>query len=126
KNEFHFLYDLDTDITHKIETIARELYGAKGVKFHDEAEKDMREIESLGFGKLPICVAKTQHSLSDDPKMKGAPTDWVLTVRNLEISAGAGFIVAVCGDIMLIPGLPGEPSALSMDIDEHGKIIGLN
>ncbi len=125
KNQFHFLYDDNTDVTHKIETIARELYGAKGVKFHDDAEKEMREIENLGLGNLPVCVAKTQHSLTDDPKLKGAPKDWVLTVRNLEISAGSGFIVAVCGDIMLIPGLPSEPSALGMDIDEVGRITGL-
>ena len=126
KNEFRFLYDLNSDVAEKIETIARELYGAKSVKFHDEAEKDMKVIELLGLGRLPVCVAKTQHSLSDDPKLKGAPKDWVLTVRNLEISAGAGFIVAVCGDIMLIPGLPSEPSALNMDIDGNGKIVGLN
>jgi formate--tetrahydrofolate ligase len=125
RNEFRFLYDIDTDVTHKIETIAKELYGAKSVKFHDEAEMEMREIQALGLERLPVCVAKTQHSLSDDPKLKGAPKDWVLTVRNLEISAGAGFIVAVCGDIMLIPGLPREPSALGMDIDESGRIVGL-
>ena len=125
-NDFHFLYDEKLPVREKIEKIARELYGARAVKFHAEAEKDMKEIEAMGLDKLPVCIAKTQHSLSDDPKVKGAPTDWVLTVRDLSPSAGAGFIVAVCGDIMLIPGLPAEPSAFNMDVKDDGTIIGLN
>ncbi|MCX6652093.1 MAG: formate--tetrahydrofolate ligase [Methanomassiliicoccales archaeon] len=125
-NDFHFLYDEKLPVREKIERIARELYGARAVKFHAEAEKDMKEIEAMGLDKLPVCIAKTQHSLSDDPKVKGAPTDWVLTVRDLSPSAGAGFIVVVCGDIMLIPGLPAEPSAFNMDVKDDGTIIGLN
>ncbi|HXZ24403.1 MAG TPA: formate--tetrahydrofolate ligase [Methanomassiliicoccales archaeon] len=126
KNEFHVLYDEKLPVRDKIEAIAHQVYGAKAVKFHADAEKDLKDIQAMGMDKFPVCIAKTQHSLSDDPKAKGAPTDWTLTVRDLNISAGAGFIVAVCGDIMLIPGLPSEPSALNMDVLDDGTIIGLN
>jgi len=123
--QFKFLYEPKLSVKKKIETIAREIYGAGEVKFHAEAEKDLVWIEK-GYGELPVCVAKTQHSISDDPKLKGAPMGWTLTVKELQVSAGAGFIVAICGDIMLIPGLPAEPNASEMDIFDDGRIVGLN
>lgn len=125
-HSFRHLYDLKMPVRRKIETVAREMYGAGEIKFHAEAEKDLEWIEKNGFGSLPVCIAKTQHSVSDDPKVKGAPMGWTLTVKELIVSAGAGFVVAICGDIMLIPGLPAEPNALEMDVFDDGRIIGLN
>ncbi len=123
--QFKFLYEPRLSVKRKIEMIAQEIYGAGEVKFHAEAEKDLVWIEK-SYGDLPVCIAKTQHSISDDPKLKGAPMGWTLTVKELQVSAGAGFIVVICGDIMLIPGLPAEPNASEMDIFDDGRIIGLN
>jgi len=126
RKEFKILYDEKQTIKKKIKTIATEIYGAMDVKFDVEAEKDVAWIEQAGFGELPICIAKTQHSITDDPKIKGAPMGWTLTVRAVQVSAGAGFVVAICGDVMLIPGLPAEPNATQMDVTDDGKIRGLN
>lgn len=126
QNSFKFLYDLNMPIRKKIETVAREMYGAGEIKFHAEAEKDLEWIEKNGYGGLPVCIAKTQHSVTDDPKIKGAPMGWTLTVKEVQVSAGAGFVVAICGDIMLIPGLPARPNALDMDVFDDGRIVGLN
>jgi formate--tetrahydrofolate ligase len=123
--DFHFLYDTQLSIKEKIEIIAKEVYGAREVKYHLEAEQALEKIEEFGENRLPVCMAKTQASLSDDPKLKGAPTGWKLTVRELFVSAGAGFIVPVCGKMMLIPGLPSKPAALEMDLESDGTIVGL-
>jgi formate--tetrahydrofolate ligase len=123
---FKPLYESGLSVKRKIETVAHELYGAGEIKFHAEAEKDVVWIEKNGYGDLPVCIAKTQFSITDDPKVKGAPMGWTLTVKDLSVSAGAGFIVAICGDIMLIPGLPAEPSAMDMDVYDDGRIVGLN
>jgi len=125
QKDFHFLYGDEMSTREKIGIIAKEIYGAAGVKFDAEAEKDLKNIEAAGHGRLPVCIAKTQHSITDDPKIKGAPRDWVLTVREINVSAGAGFTVAICGEIMLIPGLPADPNALNMDIGDDGLIKGL-
>ena len=124
-NDFHFLYDAEACISEKIETIAREIYGADGVDFTAEAKKQLVGIEKLGFGKMPVCMAKTQNSLSDDPTKIGRPTGFRITVRELRISAGAGFIVALTGNILTMPGLPKHPAAEHMDIDRDGRITGL-
>ena len=124
-NDFHFLYDAEACIPEKIETIAREIYGADGVDFTAEAKKQLVGIEKLGFGKMPVCMAKTQNSLSDDPTKIGRPTGFRITVRELRISAGAGFIVALTGNILTMPGLPKHPAAEHMDIDRDGRITGL-
>ena len=124
-NNFHYLYDLDKSIPEKIETIVKEIYGGEGVVFTAPAKKQLREIEKLGFDKLPICMAKTQYSLSDDAAKLGRPTGFTVTVKELRISAGAGFIVALTGNILTMPGLPKKPAAENMDIDVNGKITGL-
>jgi formate--tetrahydrofolate ligase len=126
KSNFHFLYDPQLPIKDKIRRIATELYGARDVQYLGTADRDIEAIVASGHDKLPICIAKTQHSITDDPKVKGAPKGWVLSVREVYASAGAGFIVAVCGQMMLIPGLPSHPSAEDMDIDEGGTIVGLS
>jgi formate--tetrahydrofolate ligase len=126
KADFHYLYDTDRPLKEKIKTIATELYGAAEVVYEGEAERNIKLIEQSGFGHLPICMAKTQLSITDNPKLKGAPRGWTLKVREVLVSAGAGFVVPVCGQIMLIPGLPAEPAALKMDIDDNGRITGLN
>jgi formate--tetrahydrofolate ligase len=123
--EFKFLYDEKESIRIKIETIAMRIYGASGVNFAPKAEKDMKRIEDLGQGALPICMAKTQYSLSDDPNKLGRPTGFEITIRELRLSAGAGFIVALAGDIMTMPGLPRRPSAEVIDVDEGGNVVGL-
>jgi len=119
------LYDASVDATEKIERIARVVYGADGVDFSDLALAQLRHFAEKGYGSLPICIAKTQHSLTDDPKRYGAPTGWRVTVREVRLSAGAGFLVVVCGDILLMPGLPEEPLATKMDVDEEGNVTGL-
>ncbi len=124
-NKFEYAYELDLSIKEKINAIATKIYGANGVDFTKEAEKEIRNIEKLGFKDLPICMAKTQYSLTDDPSKLGRPTDFRITVRNLTINSGAGFIVALTGDIMKMPGLPKVPSAEKIDINEDGVIIGL-
>ncbi|MEW9082823.1 formate--tetrahydrofolate ligase [Caldanaerobacter subterraneus] len=124
-DDFNFAYPLEMGLKEKIETIAKRVYGAIGVDFSKEAEKEIENLEKLGYNNLPICMAKTQYSLSDDPKLLGRPRNFKITVRQVRISAGAGFIVALTGEIMTMPGLPKEPAAEKIDIDENGKITGL-
>ena len=124
-SDFHFIYDEKASVPEKIGAIVREIYGGDGVTFTAAAKKQLAEIEALGFDKLPVCMAKTQYSLSDDPTLLGRPTGFTVTVRELRVSAGAGFIVALTGSILTMPGLPKHPAAERMDIDEHGKITGL-
>ena len=122
---FKFMYDVNQSIPEKIEAIAKTIYGADGVVFTSDAKKQLKEIEALGFDKMPVCMAKTQYSLSDDETKVGRPTGFNITVRELKISAGAGFIVALTGNILTMPGLPKKPAAENMDIDEQGIITGL-
>ena len=122
---FGCLYDVNDSIPDKIGTIARKIYGADGVVFTNDAKKQLKEIEELGLDKMPVCMAKTQYSLSDDATKLGCPTGFTITVRELKVSAGAGFIVALTGNILTMPGLPKHPAAENMDIDENGKITGL-
>ena len=124
-SEFKHLYSDKLNIKEKLDVIAREIYRADGVTFTTQAEKTLIEIEKLGLGDMPVCVAKTQYSLSDDPSKLGNPTGFKITVRDLKISSGAGFIVALTGDIMTMPGLPKKPAALSIDCENDGKITGL-
>src|SRR5665647_1876391 len=124
-NNFEFAYSLDLPIEAKIEAIAKKIYRADEVVFTDIAKKQIVQFEKLGFNKIPICMAKTQYSFTDNPKVLGAPRDFTITVKSLKISAGAGFIVALTGDIMTMPGLPPVPSAEKIDVDSMGKISGL-
>ena len=124
--DFKPLYDLDMTIEEKMEKIAKEIYRADGVDFTVAAQKQINELNKLGYDKFPICVAKTQYSFSDDAKLLGAPTGFRITVRELRVSAGAGFIVALTGSIMTMPGLPKVPAANGMDIKSDGTIIGLS
>jgi formate--tetrahydrofolate ligase len=124
-SNFHVLYDETLPIKDKLHIIATEIYGADGVEYTASALKDIATLERLGFDKMPIVVAKTQYSLSDDPKLLGRPRGFKITVRELRISRGAGFIVALTGDIMTMPGLPKHPAAENIDIDENGRITGL-
>ena len=123
--DYQPLYPLELDLKRKIEKIAVEVYGAKGVKYSSLAEEQIETFTANGWGDLPICMAKTQYSLSDQPDLIGRPDDFTITIRELRPSVGAGFIVALTGDILTMPGLPKEPSALKMDIDEAGNISGL-
>ncbi|MBQ7481000.1 MAG: formate--tetrahydrofolate ligase [Lachnospiraceae bacterium] len=125
KSDFKPLYDLDISIDEKINTIARRIYGADGVSYSSKAKKQMEELEKLGFGSFPICIAKTQYSLSDDQTLLGRPEGFDINVREIYVCAGAGFIVAVTGNIMTMPGLSKNPAAYSIDVDENGKITGL-
>lgn len=124
-SNFKPLYDTDKTIQEKIATIAKELYRAEGVNFTKACEKQIADLEAQGFANLPICMAKTQYSFSDDPTLLGAPSGFTLTIRGLELAAGAGFIVALTGDIMRMPGLPKVPAAERMDLLDSGEIIGL-
>ena len=124
-SKFSYAYEVDQPIMKKIEAIATRVYGAKGVAFSGAAEKEIKKLEKLGFGNLPICMAKTQYSLSDEPTLIGRPEGFTVTVRSIKVSAGAGFLVALTGDIMTMPGLPKVPSAEHIDVDETGKISGL-
>ena len=124
-NDFTFSYDLDLSITEKIEAIATKIYGADGVDFLPKAAKEIKNFERLGFNKMPVCIAKTQYSLSDDPSKLGRPEGFRITIRDLTVSAGAGFIVALAGDVMKMPGLGKNPAAYKIDVDENGKISGL-
>lgn len=124
-NNFHFLYETDKSIKEKVETIAKEIYGADGVIFTAAADKSVKEIERLGRDKLPVCIAKTQYSLSDDPTKLGRPENFKITVRDVRLYSGAGFITVMTGDILTMPGLPKAPSALKIDIHEDGTIEGL-
>lgn len=122
---FKPLYDWDSTVEEKIETVAKLIYGAEFIDYTSLARRDLRTIKRLGYDKLPVCIAKTQKSLSDNPKLLGRPKDFVVTVREIEISAGAGFLVPITGDIMRMPGLPETPAAERMDIDTDGEISGL-
>ena len=124
-NDFSYAYELEGSIEDKLNQIVQKVYGGKKVVLTANAQKQAKQLEALGFGNCPICVAKTQYSLTDDQTKLGAPTDFEVTVRNLKISAGAGFIVALTGEIMTMPGLPKVPAAERIDVDETGKITGL-
>ena len=127
EKESHFapLYPSELPLTEKIETVAKEIYGAKGVNYTAAAKKQLAKLTELGFGDLPVCMAKTQYSLSDDPTLLGRPKDFDITVREAYVSAGAGFVVVLTGAVMTMPGLPKQPAAFGIDVDESGKITGL-
>ena len=122
---FTYSYEDDTTIEEKLNAIVTKVYGGTGVELTANAKKQMESLVADGFGNLPVCVAKTQYSFSDDPAKLGAPEGFKVTVRNLKVSAGAGFIVALTGDIMTMPGLPKSPAAERIDVTEDGKITGL-
>ena len=124
-NDFQFAYGDDLSLAEKIEAIATRVYHADGVDFEPKAMAELKKLEDLGFGGMPVCMAKTQYSFSDDQKKLGAPRGFRITVRNAKVSAGAGFVVALTGDIMTMPGLPKVPAAERIDVDETGKISGL-
>lgn len=125
KGDFTFSYDTEMTIAEKIEAIVKKVYGGDGISIMPNAKKQIVQLESLGFGKCPVCIAKTQYSFSDDPTKLGAPEHFTVTVKNVKISAGAGFIVVLTGDILTMPGLPKSPAAERIDVDENGKITGL-
>ncbi|MBE6587024.1 MAG: formate--tetrahydrofolate ligase [Ruminococcaceae bacterium] len=125
QGDFTFSYDLDLSIEEKIEAIVKKVYGGNGIVVTPQAKKQIAELTALGFDKMPICVAKTQYSFSDDPAKLGAPEGFDVTIKNVKVSAGAGFIVVLTGDIMTMPGLPKVPAAERIDVDENGKITGL-
>ena len=125
KADFRYIYDEKESIPEKIGKIAREIYGAAGVDFTKEAQRELEELEALGFDKMPVCMAKTQYSLSDDAALLGRPEGFRITVRELRLAAGAGFVVALTGSILTMPGLPKHPAAMDMDITEDGRITGL-
>lgn len=125
KANFHHLYESGLPLAEKIKTLAHEIYRAKQVDFEGSSLKKLQEFEAAGYGNFPVCVAKTQNSISHDPKMIGAPSDYVFPIRDVQLYSGAGFVVALAGDIMTMPGLPKAPAALNIDIDDDGKITGL-
>ena len=125
KPDFKFLYPDDASIKDKIEAVATKIYGAGSVTYTPAADKAIAQIEADGFGNLPVCIAKTQASLTDDSKLKGAPRGWVLSVREVQVSSGAGFVVPICGTMTLMPGLPKVPAAMRMDLTADGRIVGL-
>ena len=125
-SNFHFIYDETAPIKEKIKAIAQNIYRADDVMYTTAAEKAIKEITALGFGEIPVCIAKTQYSLSDDPSLLGSPRGFHITVRDVRLSAGAGFVVALTGDIMTMPGLPKVPAALGMDISDSGVVTGLS
>jgi len=125
RNRYKPTYDWNWDIPKKVETIAKSIYGAKAVQFSPEAKEDLEKIEKLGLSKLPVCMAKTQSSLSDNPKLLGRPENFLVVVREIEIAAGAGFVIPITGDIMRMPGLPVVPTAEHVDVDDNGNITGL-
>ena len=125
KGDFTFAYELDTTIEEKIEAIVKKVYGGAGVAFLPAAKKQIAALSALGFDKVPVCVAKTQYSFSDDPTKLGAPDGFTVTIKNVKVSAGAGFVVVLTGDIMTMPGLPKVPAAEKIDVTEDGKIVGL-
>jgi formate--tetrahydrofolate ligase len=124
-SSFRFLYPDEATLREKIETIATKVYGASGVEYDLSASRQLESFEKQGFGNLPICMAKTHLSISSDPSLHGAPTGWTLPVREARISAGAGFVYPICGDMRTMPGLSAEPAAHDIDIDEHGQVVGL-
>ena len=125
KSRFHTLYEDALSLEEKIETISREIYGARGVVYEPAAQKQLAKIASMGFGELPVCMAKNQYSLSDDAKKLGRPTDFDIHIREVYVSAGAGFVVALTGAVMTMPGLPKVPAANGIDVSEEGNIVGL-
>jgi formate--tetrahydrofolate ligase len=124
--KFEFLYADEASLREKIETIAKKVYGADGVKYDPAASRQLDNYERIGFGRLPICIAKTHLSISSDPKLRGAPRGWVLPVREVRASVGAGFIYPICGEMRTMPGLGSHPAAERIDIDENGEIVGLS
>ena len=124
-DEFNFIYDLDEKIVEKINKVAMKVYGAKSVIYSEEVTQKIQKIEEMGYDKLPICIAKTQYSFSDDPKNLECQEPFEITIRDVELKAGAGFIVVLTGQIMTMPGLPKVPSAESIDIDENGEVVGI-
>jgi formate--tetrahydrofolate ligase len=120
------LYPLEWSTERKIDQIARIMYGASGVTILPSARAKIRKAAKLGYAKFPICMAKTQDSLSDNPKLRGRPRGFTLTIRDLEIAAGAGFLVALAGDILRMPGLPEHPAAERIDVDQDGEVVGLS
>ncbi len=125
ESHYHPLYGDELSLAEKIETVAKEIYGADGVDYAPAAAKALRQIEAMGFGRMPVCMAKTQYSLSDDQNKLGRPTGFRINVRDVYVSAGAGFVVAITGAIMTMPGLPKKPAADNIDVNEEGKIVGL-
>lgn len=125
KENFNYIYELEDDIKTKIEKVSTKIYGADGVEYSEKALDEIKKIEELGYGKIPICIAKTQYSFSDDPKNLECKDSYKITVRDVEIKAGAGFIVVLAGKIMTMPGLPKVPAAENIDIDENGNIVGI-
>jgi formate--tetrahydrofolate ligase len=125
QNEYKPMYEWKWDVPKKIETIAKKIYGAAAIDYTAAARSDMKKIDKLGLSELPVCIAKTQNSLSDNPKLLGRPKDFVVTVREIEISSGAGFLVPITGKILRMPGLPSTPAAESIDVDKDGNISGL-
>ncbi len=125
KGDFTFAYELDTTIEEKIEALVKKVYGGDGIILTPAAKKQVQRLTELGFGNMPICVAKTQYSFSDNPALLGAPENFTVTIKNVKVSAGAGFIVVMTGDILTMPGLPKVPAAEKIDVDETGKITGL-
>jgi formate--tetrahydrofolate ligase len=124
-NRFRFCYSADAPLEEKLNAIARMVYHADGVVFTDGALEELRLLKRLGFGTLPVCVAKTQYSFSDDPKKRGVPSGFRITVKKLRVAAGAGFVIALTGSILTMPGLPKHPAAENIDVDESGNISGL-
>jgi formate--tetrahydrofolate ligase len=125
-SHFQFLYPLDLPLVDKIETVARKIYGAAGIAMEGKVRRKILRLEEDGFGKLPVCIAKTQYSLSDDDEALGRPQGFTLIVTDASLSAGAGFIVVYCGDIMTMPGLPTVPAAEKVDVTDDGEIVGLS
>ena len=125
KEDFRYMYDLNESIKDKIQKVANKIYGAKDVEYTEEAEKEIKKIEKLGYGNLPVCIAKTQYSFSDDAKNLECKDEYNIHVRNVELKSGAGFVVVLAGKIMTMPGLPKIPAAESIDIDENGEIVGI-
>lgn len=125
KGDFTFSYEDELSLTEKIEAVVTKIYGGSGISIMPAAKKQIAQLEELGFGKCPVCIAKTQYSFSDDPTKLGAPNDFTVTIKNVKVSAGAGFVVVLTGDIMTMPGLPKVPAAEKIDVDENGKISGL-
>ncbi len=125
ESNFELLYPDEISLAEKIETVSREIYGAEGVTYSAQAQKQLQKLEELGFGKLPVCMAKTQYSLSDDPALLGRPENFKVNVREVYVSAGAGFIVVLTGAVMTMPGLPAQPAAFGIDVNEEGRITGL-
>ena len=124
-SDFHVLYEDSLSLKEKIEAVAKEIYGAKGVNYAQSASKQLQKLEELGFGNMPVCMAKTQYSLSDDPELLGRPENFEITVREAYVSAGAGFVVVLTGAVMTMPGLPKKPAAYGIDVNDNGVITGL-